>query len=76
MTKVITILLVYADDIIISGTHSDMIRQLQASLQDSFLVKDLGPLTYFSGLEVHQPPIGIFLHLHKYITNLIDLASL
>ena len=50
----ITILLVYVDDIIITGTDADMIHQLQASLHESFHMKDLGPLNYFLGLEVHQ----------------------
>ena len=30
-----------------------MIKSLQASLRDSFHIKDLGPLYYFLGLEVH-----------------------
>ena len=49
-----TILLVYVDDIIITGTHSNMIHSLQSSLQAAFHMKDLGPLTYFLGLEVQQ----------------------
>eukprot|EP00268_Persea_americana_P042892 TRINITY_DN4297_c2_g1_i1.p2 TRINITY_DN4297_c2_g1~~TRINITY_DN4297_c2_g1_i1.p2 ORF type:complete len:165 (+),score=16.18 TRINITY_DN4297_c2_g1_i1:205-699(+) len=62
----ITVLLVYVDDIIISGTDSSMIRQLQASLNESFHMKDLGPLTYFLGLEVHHSEKGIILDQHKY----------
>ena len=38
-------------------------------------MKDLGPLTYFLGLEVQQTKKGIFLHQHKYVTDLIALAS-
>lgn len=52
MSKSITILFIYVDDIIIMGTYSDMIQQLQASLHDKFHMKDLGPLTYFLGPEV------------------------
>ena len=43
------LLLVYVDDIIIMGTHSNMIRDLQKSLKAAFHMKDLGPLTYFLG---------------------------
>ena len=46
-----TLLLVFVDEIITIGTHSDMIRDLQKSLQSAFHMKDLGPLTYFLGLE-------------------------
>ena len=70
----ITVLLVYVDDIIISGTNSGMITHLQASLHESFHLKDLGPLTYFLGLEVHLK--GIILDQHKYAMNLIETAGL
>eukprot|EP00268_Persea_americana_P067868 TRINITY_DN9389_c0_g1_i14.p1 TRINITY_DN9389_c0_g1~~TRINITY_DN9389_c0_g1_i14.p1 ORF type:complete len:382 (-),score=56.41 TRINITY_DN9389_c0_g1_i14:482-1627(-) len=72
----ITILLVYVDDIIITGTDADMIHQLQASLHESFHMKDLGPLNYFLGLEVHQFAKGIVLHQHKYALDLIEMAGL
>jgi hypothetical protein len=39
-------------------------------------MKDLGHLQYFLGLEVHSTTIGIFLHQHKYIQELIALAGL
>ena len=39
-------------------------------------MKDLGPLTYFLGLEVHTKSSGIFLHQHKYTQDLIALAGL
>ena len=39
-------------------------------------MKDLEPLNYFLGLEVHQSKKGLFLHQHKYATDLVDLADL
>lgn len=61
-SKGITILLVYIDDITIIVPIANMIHQLQASLHDSFHMKDLGPLTYFLGLEVHQSAKGMILN--------------
>lgn len=58
------------------GTTSDMIRELQASHQQTFQMEDLGLSTYFLGLEVHQTNKEIFLHQHKYITDLIEITSL
>ena len=75
-SKGITILLVYVDDVIITGPNADMIYQLQCSLHDSFQMKDLGSLTYFLGLEVHRSSKGIFLNQHKYTLDLIDMAGL
>ena len=53
-----------------------MIHSVQSSLQAAFHMKVLGPLTYFLGLEVQQSRKGLFLHQHKYVTDLIDLADL
>jgi hypothetical protein len=39
-------------------------------------MKDLGPLTYFLGLEVHIDSSGIFLNQHKYTQDLISLVGL
>ena len=66
----------YVDDIIITGTDDGMIKSIQASLRDSFHMKDLGPLHYFLGLEVHQSPKGLFLNQHKYTSDIIELADL
>lgn len=72
----ITVLLVYADDIIITGMDITIIKELQGSLHQSFHMKDLGPLTYFVGLEVHQSEKGLLLDQHKYIVDLIDMVGL
>ena len=39
-------------------------------------MKDLGPLHYFLGLEVHQSQKGLFVNQHKYTSDLIELADL
>ena len=71
----IVLLLVYVDDIVITGMDSILITCLQ-HLQASFHIKDLGSLTYFLGLEVYTDPFGIFLNQHKYTRALIALAGL
>ena len=47
------ILLVYVDEIIITGTDYGLVTKLQQLLHATFYMKDLGQLTYFLGLEVH-----------------------
>ena len=66
-------ILVYVDDIIIYGTDAKMIQHLRASLQDSFHMKDLGPLTYFLGHEVLQLEKGLILNQHKYAIDLVEM---
>ena len=43
----VTILIVYVDDIIITGNHSDEAKQLEDHLTQHFEVKNLGTLKYF-----------------------------
>lgn len=43
-------LLIYIDDIVITGTHTDSILHVIQSLQREFPLKDLGPLEYFLGV--------------------------
>jgi hypothetical protein len=45
-------LLIYVDDIIVTGTHLHLIRGLISRLQQEFPAKDLGPLSYFLGIQV------------------------
>ena len=51
-------LIVYVDDIIITGANVGLIRGLQAVLNRQFLLKDLGSLTFF--LAYHK---GIMLYV-------------
>ena len=66
-------LLVYVEDIIITGNDSGLISKLQNMLHSIFQMKDLGHLTYFLGREVYSRDHGLFLNQHKYIQDLIEL---
>ena len=65
----ITVLLVHVDDIIIIGTNRTMMQQLKSSLHVAFHMKDLGPLTYFYGLEVHQSALIDMVGLQSSTTD-------
>ena len=47
-----TALLVYVDDILITGNDSQYVADLKKPLDTKFRIKDLGALKYFLGLEV------------------------
>jgi hypothetical protein len=53
MNNIKIFLLIYVDDIIVTGTHSSVITSLIAQLQLKFPLKDLGPLAFFLGIEAH-----------------------
>jgi len=71
-----TLLLLYVDDMIITGDDSEYIAFVKACLSEQFLMSDLGPLRYFLGIEVSSTPHGFYLSQEKYIQDLLDRASL
>ncbi|CAJ2645987.1 unnamed protein product [Trifolium pratense] len=72
----IVLLLLYVDDMVITGSDLASIQRLKQQLQSAFHMKDLGTLHFFLGLEVHSTSKGILLHQHKYATDLISMAGL
>ncbi|RVW24879.1 Retrovirus-related Pol polyprotein from transposon RE2 [Vitis vinifera] len=54
-------LLVYVDDIIITGNNVEAAQTFIQQLSQRFSLKDLGPLTYFLGVEVTSHTNGLFL---------------
>ncbi|KAJ9535088.1 hypothetical protein OSB04_un001836 [Centaurea solstitialis] len=51
-----TLLVVYVDDIVITGSDEKGIKRLKDFLASQFQTKDLGPLKYFLGIEVSRSP--------------------
>ena len=60
-TAGIILLVVYVDDIVITGNDTIGISTLKSFLQSQFQTKDLGMLKYFLGVEVMRSKKGIFL---------------
>lgn len=56
----VTLVLPYVDDIIVTGSDSTFISSLIQSLSSKFVMKDLGALHYFLGLEVTTTENGHF----------------
>ncbi|KAM1551006.1 hypothetical protein ACFX10_043195 [Malus domestica] len=65
-------LLIYVDDILVTGNSSSQIAQLIAQLGSLFSMKDLGPLHYFLGMEVTRTTSGFHLSQAKYIRDLLQ----
>eukprot|EP00253_Pinus_taeda_P025097 PITA_25097 len=59
--KSLIILVVYVDDLILTGSDPNLINHVKSSLKKKFDMTDLGHLHYFLGLQVLQSKEGIFL---------------
>ncbi|KAL2903744.1 Retrovirus-related Pol polyprotein from transposon TNT 1-94, partial [Bienertia sinuspersici] len=68
--------LVYVDDLIISGNDSSALHTFKQYLSTCFHMKDLGRLKYFLGIEVARNDEGILLCQRKYALDIISEAGL
>lgn len=73
----IVYLLVYVDDIIITGSSPAIISGLVNQLNSVFTLKQLGDLDYFLGIEVQKQPDGsLLLSQGKYIRDLLAKVNM
>lgn len=69
-------LLIYIDDVIITGNYPTTINLLIDKLQYDFALKDLGDLSYFLGIQAVQNPEGLHLRQSKYIIDLLNHVNM
>jgi hypothetical protein len=65
----IVVIIIYVDDLIITGENDVDISDLKKLLKQKFEMKDLGELRYFLGIEVIHSPKGIWLLQRQYALN-------
>ncbi|KAK1432285.1 hypothetical protein QVD17_09180 [Tagetes erecta] len=69
--NLVTCLIIYVDDMIITGNDEEEMKKLKANLFTEFEMKDLGRLKYFLGIEVLRSKQGIFICQKKYVLDLL-----
>jgi len=67
----ITIILVYADDLVLTKNDHEEIAHITSLLDTQFKIKNLGDLTYFLGLEVARNSQGLHICQRKYVLDLL-----
>lgn len=68
--------LVYVDDIIITGSSDSAIRKTIDALSTKFSLKDLGDLHYFLGIQIHPSANGILLCQRKYLQSILETTKM
>eukprot|EP00253_Pinus_taeda_P023445 PITA_23445 len=66
------ILVLYVDDLLITGSSASAIATVKRALHDRFLMTDMGPLHFFLGLEISQDATGIKISQAKYARDLLE----
>ena len=69
-------LLVYVDDILLTGSNSTMFHYLIQLLSSKFKLRDLGVVHYFLGIEVQSTGMGLKLCQHKYILDILTRVGM
>ena len=72
----VVVLLVYVDDMIITGNDEEEITRLQKELATEFEMKNLGGLKCFLGIEVVRSKQGIFLSQRKYVLDILTKVGM
>lgn len=69
-------MLIYVDDILLTGTTSTLLQATIDSLSSRFSLKDLGNLSYFLGIEAVRTNQGLYLTQRRYILDLLTRANM
>ncbi|CAN6701669.1 unnamed protein product [Malus baccata var. baccata] len=70
------VLLLYVDDIILTGDSDEGVQSVIQRLTTEFDMKDLGLLRYFLGLEIEYHSQGFFVHQSKYVKDLLHKTAM
>lgn len=71
-----TALIVYADDIVVTGNDEMEVARLKSMLAKEFKIKVLGTLRYLLRIKVVKSTQGIFLSQSKYVLDLLQEAGM
>ena len=70
------LLLVYVDDILITGDSQADVQHVIDALHTQFALKTLGLVHYFLGFEVLRTPLGLHLSQAKYAADLLHKTNM
>lgn len=72
----ILILLLYVDDMVLTGNDQGLVQTFLSTLNEKFRMKDMGFLHYFLGIQVQRTSTGLFLNQEKYAKDLLQTAGM
>jgi hypothetical protein len=70
--SLICYVLVYVDDLVITGSDNQFVGHVVTTLGARFSLKDMGLLHFFLGVEVIPTPAGLFLSQHQYVRDILE----
>lgn len=67
---------VYVDDLIVTGTNEELVNEFKKRMLNIFDMSDLGILSYYLGIEVHQSKDGITISQTGYAKKILKIAGM
>ena len=65
-------LLVYVDDILLTGSNTRLLTQLKGHLHQNFRTNDLGPIQCYLGIQFKRNPTCLRMHQTEYALNILQ----
>ncbi|PKU77708.1 Retrovirus-related Pol polyprotein from transposon TNT 1-94 [Dendrobium catenatum] len=69
-------ILVYVDDILLTGNSKTELNKLLTNLHDHFQMRNLGTLSQFLGIQASQTESGVILHQASYAKKIVEKAGM
>ena len=67
---------VYVNDLIITGAEDREVEALKAQMKKTFDMSELGLLSFYLGVKVHQDATGITLRQTHYAKRILELGGM
>lgn len=69
-------LLLYVDDILLVGSHDDLVQEILTALNSRFAMKDMGKPKHFLGIEIDSDEGGMFMHQTAYTKDILYQSAM
>ncbi|XP_066324159.1 uncharacterized mitochondrial protein AtMg00810-like [Miscanthus floridulus] len=69
-------LLLYVDDMVLTGSSTAPLQRIVDRLHAEFAVKDLGQLRFFLGIDVKRTANGFYLSQQRYAEDILECAGM
>jgi len=67
---------IYVDDLVITDTKDDEVEAFKEEMKAAFQMSNLGLLSFYLGIEVHQDNSGISFRQTTYAKRIVELGGL
>lgn len=72
----IIVILIYVDDMLVTGSSMTLIEHTKATLHKAFKIKYIGNLKFFLGMEFNRSGKGVLINQRNYALEILSQLGL